>query len=386
MVDFDAIAIGGGLAGSAFALELARQGVKVAIIERTRARHQKVCGDFHSREAQAIFASLGLDLSRLGATRITTFRLATGHRAAEAPLPFTAAGLSRQTADEAMLDAARAAGAEVLRGASATGLEPHGDRVSVRIGSRTLSARAVALATGKHNLRGWPRTHGALTAFKIGLEPSQAARAHMAGVVQLVGYRGGYAGACTVEAGTVPVCWLADGVMMRETEGDWRRQLAVISAQCPRFGDLVSGARFLAEAPVATAAIPFGYMRRGVIAGNVYPVGDQLAVIPSFTGDGTSLALATGLRAARAVLAGQTTGAYQRAQLERVRVQFAWARAIHLTLRTGPTRALALASVATLPPLASAMAALTRIRDIDDLLISRDPTLAHRTPSPATPA
>ena len=43
--------------------------------------------------------------------------------------------------------------------------------------------------------------------------------------------------------------------------------------------------------PVAISAIPFGYLRRDAIGDRVYPVGDQPAVIASYTGDGTSLAL-----------------------------------------------------------------------------------------------
>jgi flavin-dependent dehydrogenase len=53
------------------------------------------------------------------------------------------------------------------------------------------------------------------------------------------------------------------------------------------------------------AAIPYGYLRRQSIAPNLCPLGDQLAVIPSFTGDGIAIALYSGVAAARAFLAGQ---------------------------------------------------------------------------------
>lgn len=54
MDKFDAIAIGGGLAGAAFAIELARNVRRVAIVERTAAPTLNVCGDFLSREAHAL--------------------------------------------------------------------------------------------------------------------------------------------------------------------------------------------------------------------------------------------------------------------------------------------------------------------------------------------
>ncbi|MCK5712085.1 MAG: FAD-binding protein, partial [Hyphomicrobiaceae bacterium] len=58
MAEFDAITIGGGLAGSAFALELARHGARVAVIERTPSAQLKVCGDFLSAEAQHLLRYL----------------------------------------------------------------------------------------------------------------------------------------------------------------------------------------------------------------------------------------------------------------------------------------------------------------------------------------
>ena len=104
------IAVGGGLAGAAFALELARNGAPVSVLESTRGPHHKVCGEFLSAEAQGLIAYLGIDLAALGATSIGRFRLAAAGRRADAPLPFRAAGLSRHLLDQAMLQAAEKAG------------------------------------------------------------------------------------------------------------------------------------------------------------------------------------------------------------------------------------------------------------------------------------
>ena len=56
------VAVGGGLAGVAFAIELARSGRRVVVLERTQSPCHKVCGEFLSEEAQDLLASLGLDL------------------------------------------------------------------------------------------------------------------------------------------------------------------------------------------------------------------------------------------------------------------------------------------------------------------------------------
>ncbi len=367
MADFDAIAVGGGLAGAAFALELARRGKRVAVIERAGGPALKVCGDFLSREAQELLEHLGLDTAALGAVGIKALRLVTGERRATANLPFVACGLSRLRLDEALLARAQAAGAELIRGEAATALEPSGQDVRVRVGDKSYEARCAALATGKHNLRGFPRGPGTKTAMKISLSPTREATAALDGIVQLVSYRGGYIGACNVEDGAATICWLLDERVMQELGADWRAHLDHIGRLSSALGDLIAGARFLSPRPAAVSAIPYGYVRRAVIARNVYPVGDQLCVIPSFTGDGTSLALSSGLAAARAVLGARPADEFQADFFARIRAQFLWARAVEATFAYAPARAFGVGAIAVAPGLVGLIANLTRVRGIAGL-------------------
>jgi flavin-dependent dehydrogenase len=367
MADFDAIAVGGGLAGAAFALELARSGKRVAVIERASGPALKVCGDFLSGEAQELLAHLGLDLAALGATEITRLRLVNGERRATGELPFVARGLSRLRLDEALLMRAQAAGAELIRGEAVTAVEPVDGMVRVRVGGKSYEGRAAALATGKHNLRGFPRSSGTQTAMKITFQPTPANFAALDGIVQLVSYRGGYIGACNVEDGAVTICWLREERDMQALGSDWRAHLDDIAGQSSALGDLLSGARFLSPRPAAVSAIPYGYVRREVIAANLFPLGDQLCVIPSFTGDGTSLALSSGLAAASAVLGGEAAGKFQRDFLARIRAQFLWARAVETTFRYAPARVFGVGAISLVPGLVGLITNLTRVRGIAGL-------------------
>lgn len=366
--DYDAIAVGGGLAGAAFALELARAGARVAVIERTASPTLKVCGDFLSREAQELLAHLGLDVWAMGAAPVSTLRLLAGTRTAATPLPFAAAGMSRLRLDEALLERAAAAGVDLIRGDSAAALEADPSDVRVRVGERLLTARAVALTTGKHNLRGLPRAPGRKTAYKIQLELTAAAARDLAGVVQLAGYAGGYIGACRIEGGAATLCWLVDQHLLRTIGSDWKCQLDWIARGTPALGDLLAGARCVSDRPAAVSGLPFGYRRRGVIAHNVYPAGDQLAVIPSFTGDGTSLALSSGIAAAQACRAGIAAGAFQRAFLRRISMQLVAARCVDAAFANGTTQALGVRAIAAMPALARLIAGVTRVPDVASLL------------------
>ena len=361
MGGWDAIVAGGGLAGAAFALESARLGGRVAIVERTHVAHHKVCGDFLSAEAQHMLAHLGIDIVAMNARSAHRLRLAAGTRAAVAPLPFTGVSVSRKVLDEVLLHAAERAGVTIMRGEGVTALEAQATRVSVRTAHQVIEGRTAVLATGKHNLRGIARPLVGATAFKMVFEPTAAAAASLDRIVQLASHAGGYVGSCLLEDGSVSVCWLASPAFLRAAGQEWRKQLDWMSRRSPHFGDLIAGAVPLMQRPLAVSAIPFGYRRRQAVAPNVYAVGDQLAVIHSFTGDGTAIALMSGVAAAHAVASGQAAEAYQTRFLKRIAPQLRWARAVDAGFATSLARWLGIRGVALVPAIATRIATLTRL-------------------------
>ncbi len=126
----DVLIVGGGLAGSAAAILLARAGRSVTLLERTRGPHDKVCGEFLSGEALHDLHHLGIDAAALGATPITSFRLHHRHHCKQRPLPFAAASLTRRVLDEALLQRATEAGAVIVRGGAVERLTANGYRLA----------------------------------------------------------------------------------------------------------------------------------------------------------------------------------------------------------------------------------------------------------------
>jgi flavin-dependent dehydrogenase len=239
-------------------------------------------------------------------------------------------------------------------------LEAKGNAVTVAVGGRSLRARVAALATGKHNLRGLPRASGRVTAFKVQAILTPAAAEELADRVQLTFFGGGYVGICRIDEGLASICWHFAGADAERLGSDWRLHLNEFARRSPAFGDIIAGATFTADRPAAISGIPFGYVRRSLIGDSVFPVGDQIAVIPPFTGDGTSLALASGMAAARTVLAGGTAGDYQSAWIKAIGAQFRLARLVNGAVVRPWAARLVVGAAALFPPLATVVARATR--------------------------
>jgi flavin-dependent dehydrogenase len=368
------IAVGGGLAGAAFALELARNGAPVLLIESTRSAHHKVCGEFLSEEAQTLLSYLGIDVHTLGASSMGTFRLGAGKSFAEAPLPFRAAGYSRYRLDQALLEKAAEAGAEIRRGLTVTEVRADDAPIVIKAGGKKLTAKAIALASGKHNLRQFPRTPSDMVGFKLQIRASASALRQLDDVVQLMMFDGGYIGAIIVEEEIVTLCWVMHSALLNRVGADWPAQAAHLMRQSSLLAELLDGAKPRWAKPVAVAAIPYGYLRREVIAPAVFPVGDQLAVIPSFTGDGMSIALASGIAAAQAVLAGESAVEFQRRMIARLAPQFRWAGMVNVLFETRPLHAITVGTASVLPRLVTWLAQSTRLRNYAEVMADQDLT------------
>lgn len=361
----DAIAVGGGLAGTAFALKLATSGAKVMIIERTPGPHHKVCGDFLSGEARALLQHLDIDLAPLGGNPIRTLGLSDRAAEVRAPLPFEAIGLSRFRLDEALLEAAAQRGIAVVRGATVEGLEDLGGEVVVRTTQSIYRAKAAALASGKHNIRGITRPSGPMVGFKLHLVPTDTAHASLQGLVRLIAFPGGYAGACLIENGTLSIAWNIESKVLNAVGTSWREQSAHIARASPLFGELARDAEPLWTKPLAISGLPYGFLRTAPISPAIYPIGDQLAVIPSFAGDGTSLALASGIAAAQALLNDEDARAFQRRIVARHRGQFRLVGALDSIIARPLLRRAAITLAKCAPNVVTRLAGATRMNTLE---------------------
>jgi flavin-dependent dehydrogenase len=123
-------------------------------------------------------------------------------------------------------------------------------------------------------------------------------------------YPGGYCGIQPVEGGAANLCCVVQQRHLSRVGNRWENFLAKMQRDCPHLVMRLAGAEPLLAKPIAITHIPYGYVRPTTEDG-LYCIGDQAAVIPSFTGDGISVALHTARSAVAAYIAAQPAPLFQ---------------------------------------------------------------------------
>lgn len=353
-----ALILGGGPAGTAAAIALARHGIAATILERTRETGDALCGGFLSWRTLAAVERLGIAPDALNPNVITRVRVCVGDRTAEAPLPAPARAVSRARLDTLMLARATALGIGIERGVAIRALEGR----SVRLGDgASVTGDALLLATGKHDLRGAGRTAAPDADPVLGIRVRLPAAPAIGDAIELHLFDGGYAGLAVQEDGNANFC-MAVARSRLQAAGDPAALLRALARENPLLADRLD--RLDPAAPIdAIANVPYGW-RTATTVDDVYRLGDQAAVIPSLAGEGLGIAVASGVSAADAVARGVPAVDYQRTFARHAARPLAAAGAIRAAAgRTAGARLLLAAT--PLPGLARLAARLTRITQPD---------------------
>ncbi len=299
MTDTRALIVGGGPAGAAVAIDLARARVPHLLLERSRVTGDALCGGFLSWRTLETLARLGIDPDTLNPVRTTAVRIFAGDRIARADLPYPAVSVSRRRLDTVLLAAAAGQGAAIERGVTVREIEA--DRLRTADGA-LLATPALFLANGKADVRGTARPESARGAdptlgIRVRVIPSPTLAKALAGRIDLYLFDRGYAGLALQEDGSANLCMAVHRSRLQDA-GSPADLLATLGREMPALGEWV--ARLAPGAAIdAIANVPYGWRQRTGQAGR-YRLGDQAGVIPSLAGEGMGIALASGLAAARA--------------------------------------------------------------------------------------
>jgi menaquinone-9 beta-reductase len=333
-VDADVAVVGGGPAGAAAAITLARAGRRVTLVDKAGFPRDKICGDGLTTGALRLLEDLGLDPGEVASwTRVDDVVIRSpSAREVTLPLPRdrgTYAAVARRVdLDAALVDLARASGVEVLEGHACTGASERQDGVDLEVeGLGTLTSRWVVAADGmwspvrKHLGLATPGYRGEFHAFRqyfTGVGPRAARDLFVWFEPDLLP---GYVWSFPLpdDQANVGFGIVRGGKVQRvqEMAGIWRELL-----DRPHIREVL-GPDARAESPHRAWPIPARIDQAVLTGRRTLFAGDAAAATDCLTGEGIAQALLTG------TLAGEAIGARDRAPSD---VTAAYRRAVRRAL------------------------------------------------------
>jgi len=353
--DYEVAIIGGGLAGASAALRLAAAGFRCVLFEREAGPHHKVCGEFFSPECRSLLAEVGVDLQAEGAFSIETVCVSVRDNSTLAALPQRAWSLSRFTLDQLLLEHARKMPQlQLLQPAAVKDFKRDiggGWRIEYSESSdqtkRELKAKTVVIATGKFEVRAAgvliPRLSRntdesrRLSGFKFYLKMGRTSLDRLNHGVELFVYPGGYGGLCRVggwSAGQdsnaiVNFSFLVERNALPLLGRQWEQMREWLQRSNSRLRDFLADCEPVFQKPVSVATVPYGFLRDQALDENLFCIGDQLAVIPSLTGDGMAIALMSAKEVCQSLVQNESAFQFHKRMSSRLRKQIGFAYRFH---------------------------------------------------------
>jgi flavin-dependent dehydrogenase len=286
---YDAVVVGGGVAGSATARELARRGLRVALLEKGRHPRPKACGEGLLPHGVAALEAMGLEAP---GPRVRGLRFVSPSGiTAEADFPAGPGRVVRRDRFDALLFRA-AAGTPGVEAFEGTAYDP--DRFAARwiVGADGIRSRF-------HRRPEFPASPPAVR--RVGLST------HVRGLdvdrerVEVILHERGeiYLAPSDGEEALV-ACLFREEDLPEGPSNEDRVLETLLTLEVLR--GRVRGIAF--TTPVLAAA-PLGLRAGAVAAGNVLLVGDAAGAPDPVTGEGMSLALLSARAAAEAIVAGR---------------------------------------------------------------------------------
>ncbi|PZO37662.1 MAG: NAD(P)/FAD-dependent oxidoreductase [Pseudanabaena frigida] len=292
-MNYDAIAIGAGLSGCSAAIQLAKLGYRVLLLEQSHYPVHKLCGEFLSIEVTEAFENLGVleRVRKVGAHPIHRAYLTTSSGASfRSALPSAALGLSRYQLDLMLFQRAQELHVDCQDNTKVLGVVGNlQDGFTVNTSKGDFTGRVVLGAFGKRS----PLDRTLNREFIQKKSPWIAYKGHFTGVdigdaIELHSFPNGYCGLSQIETGEINVCWIAHERVMKEPT---HKDLGIPEslAKNPVLADRFHNMQRVSTSLQGLSQITFAL--KGNFHGDICMIGDTAGMITPLCGDGMAMAL-----------------------------------------------------------------------------------------------
>jgi flavin-dependent dehydrogenase len=295
LIRYDAAVIGGGLAGLALSIQLAKAGHRVILFEKETYPFHKVCGEYISLESWDFLKGLGIELDQLEISRIKRLLISSpSGRSLEHELPLGGFGISRYTLDHLLMNIALDNGVVIKENTKVEGIAFNDDHFIITAEKISYTA---TLAFGSFGKRSnidvkWKRSF--ISAHKHKLNNYVGIKYHVKNelapdIIALHNFKNGYCGIVKIEADKYCLCYLTSAVNLQKSGGSIKAMEAGILAKNPHLKKIFEQSEILYKEPLVISQISFD--KKEQVYEHVLLLGDAAGMITPLCGNGMSMAL-----------------------------------------------------------------------------------------------
>ena len=283
--------IGGGIAGLVTALQLAKAGLSVILIEKGSYPSHKVCGEYISNEVKGFLQSLEAYPEELGPVPIRQlFLTSVKGKSVHLPLDLGGFGISRYAFDFFLFKKAKQAGVRFILKNQVIAIRflNNAFRLTLSHG-QDFTSQIVIGAFGKRSKldkqlrRPFVRKRASFLAVKYHIQtklPSDTISIH--------NFKGGYCGISQIEDGKFNLCYLGRREHLKQFR-TIREMENQILKQNPFLNEILNHAEFLFPKPVVINEVSFA--TKNPVENHILMAGDSAGLITPLCGNGMALAI-----------------------------------------------------------------------------------------------
>lgn len=286
---YDCAIVGGGLAGLALSIQLAKQGFNVLLFEKNKYPFHKVCGEYISMESWNFLIQLGVDLNSLNVPKINKLNVSAHNGyTVSAPLKMGGFGISRYVLDNCLFDIAKRCGVTILENCKVTNVLESDDLCEIITTNGSYFAKLACGSFGKIH------PHFIERKQQNDEQNYVAVKYHIQvpfdrNLIALHNFKDGYCGISMINETDSCLCYLTTSKQLQENGNDIKRLEENVLMRNPHLKKIFSEATFLYSKPLAISNISF--KKKECYQNGLIMLGDAAGTIAPLCGNGMSMAL-----------------------------------------------------------------------------------------------
>jgi menaquinone-9 beta-reductase len=292
---YDLAIVGGGLAGLALSIQIAKTGYRVVLFEKENYPFHKVCGEYISLESWNFLQHLGVDLLSLNVTHIKRLQVSDIKGVFfEQPLPLGGFGISRYKLDHTLAGIAKQTGAIIHEQTRVNDIQFSNDHFSIESTKGNFKAKVVAGSFGKRSNLDvkWKRPF--IVAKKSKLNNYIGVKYHVHynspdDLIALHNFKKGYCGISKIEEDKYCLCYLTTAGNLQSSNNDIQKMEQTILSANPHLKKIFNECEMLWKEPVTISQISFD--KKNLVEDHVLMIGDAAGMITPLCGNGMSMAM-----------------------------------------------------------------------------------------------